>query len=153
MQILVTRGILVCAVAIGTLPLAGCGGCGGAAEPKPVNVQQTYTDMLTLGRAYFAYTQKNNRPPKKLDDLKSTVQPPEVDLQQITKSSDGTDFVIVWDVDYRKYPPDGMPIVIYEAQPNSEGFRFVSDTHNVTTYTEADFKSKAKFPEGHTPAS
>jgi hypothetical protein len=150
MRLLSSRGILACALAIVCLPLAGC---GGSAEPEPVNVQQTYTNMLTIGRAYFKYTQKNNRPPEKLDDLKSVVEPSNVNLEEISKSTNGIDFIIVWGVDYRKYPPDGMPIVIYEAQPNSEGFRFVSDTHNVTTFTEEDFKAKAKFPEGHTPAS
>ena len=99
--------------------------------------------------AYFDFAKKNNRGPQKLEDLKPFAQG--VDLQQSAKSADGTDFVIVWNVDFHKYPANAMPIVIYELMPH-EGIRFVSDTHQVSALSEADFK-KAKFPEGHTPAS
>jgi len=138
---------MACLIALGCLL---SNGCGGSKEPEPVNVQQTYANMRTVGMAYFEFTKKNNRPPKSLDDLKPFA--PGVDLTQVTKSSDGSDFVIVWGVDFRQYAaPATMPIVIYEAAPH-EGFRFVSDTHNVMTLSEADFK-KAMFPPGHSPAS
>lgn len=152
MPFLSKSGLTLCAMALACLLCMGCGGCGGTAEPTPVPLAKTYNDMKTLGVAYWQYNQKNKRPPQKLDDLKPFVDA-SINLEEMAKSSDRLDFVIVWGVDPQKYlnTPGGMPIIIYEAKSH-DGLRFVCKFNDVEPLSEEDFK-KSKFPEGHTPAT
>ncbi len=136
-----------CAAALCGLMFVGC----GESEPVAVAIPQTYNNMKTLGAAYIQATQKNNRPPQKLEDLRPFVHP-SINLEQIAHSeNDNQDFVIVWGVDFRTAGQQGgMPIVIYE-RTGLNGERYVCQFNDVQIFNEEQFKA-AKFPDGHTPS-
>jgi len=144
---LVFRSLLIGSLATLLIVASGC----GSNEPVEIKIPQTYNNMKTLGAAYLISTQKHDKPPKQLSDLRPYVAA-EIDLAQISKSeNDGEDFVIVWGVDYRSSQNEKgtYPIVIYEKK-GKEGFRFVCQFNDVLELDEAQFKA-AYFPPGHVP--
>ena len=85
-------------------------------------IDQPALDRLAiLGEAYLQATQKLDRGPKGLDELKPHVAPPHQLDDLLISPHDGKPYVLVWNIDPRQPPlPETPPLIAYE-QAGSNG--------------------------------
>ena len=141
-------GTGVLCIALGGLLLA-VPGCGGRSVTEVKAQGEAGENLNVIAKAYVAATEKNNRPPASVEELKPFL-PPGVDQDSLFRSPrDGEPFVIIWGAD----PRTGMdlkPLVIGYEKQGSGGDRFVFTAMGVMQMAGDDF-AQAKFPPGHQP--
>jgi hypothetical protein len=93
-------------------------GCSGTAPP----IDQPALDRLSvLGEAYLQATQKLNRGPRNLDELRAHVATPHQLDELLASPHDGQPYVIVWNIDPRQPPATEVPPLIAYEQTGKGG--------------------------------
>jgi hypothetical protein len=77
--------------------------------------------LSILGEAYLQATQKLDRGPRSLEELKPQVAPPHELADLLTSPHDGKPYVIVWNIDPRQPPATEVPPLIAYEQAGKDG--------------------------------
>lgn len=117
-------------------------GCNRAAVGK---ADKTYDKLSQIGEAYMSATDKLNRAPAKIDDLRPHLENFGEVAEILRSDNDGEEFVILWGVDHRIHQP--YPVTAYE-KAGKNGKRYVLRVRHVIEMTDEEL-SKAPFPAGH----
>lgn len=93
----------------------------GCARSAPRMDQPAIDRLSILGEAYLQATQRLNRGPRNLDELKAQIAPPHELTDLLTSPHDGQLYVIVWNIDPRKPPVTEIPPLIAYEQAGRDG--------------------------------
>jgi hypothetical protein len=93
----------------------------GCAKTAPAIDQPALDRLAVLGEAYLHATQKLDRGPKSVDELKPHIAPPHQLEELLTSPHDGKPYVMVWNIDPRQPPLTEMPPLIAYEQVGRNG--------------------------------
>ena len=133
---------------VGVLALEGCSKTGKVEAP----LNPTEENLQKIGKAHVQSCYRLGRPPKDIEELKPSFEG-EFSNDLLRSPNDGEDFVIIWNIDFNKLPPnenDPFTVGAYEKR-GTGGKRYVLRfPTSVVRLTDEEF-SKAVFPPGHAP--
>jgi hypothetical protein len=131
-----SRGIVVLVFALAGLTVGGCYGGSGRASSKDTE------NLTSIRKAYMAATNRLGRPPKNLEELKSSLNVEGNADELLVSPNDGLPYVIVFGADPRKY------VIAYE-QKGVDGVRMVVDQTQLPKRIENDRFDILTFPPGY----
>jgi hypothetical protein len=131
-----SRGIVVLVFALAGLAVGGCYGGSGPASSKDTE------NLTSIRKAYMAATNRLGRPPKNLEELKSSLSVEGNADELLVSPNDGLPYVIVFGADPRKY------VIAYE-QKGVDGVRMVVDQTQLPKRIENDRFDILTFPPGY----
>jgi hypothetical protein len=124
-------------------------GCARTEAP----MDQPAIDRLSLlGEAYLQTTQKLNRGPRNIDELRQHVPSPHQLANLLTSPHDGQPYVIVWNIDPRQPPLTETPPLLAYEKDGKDGQYDVLTTMGVVRISRQELaKHLASTPGARTP--
>jgi len=138
---------LLFASAILPLCLASTGCGGGRSEADNAGVAGEADKLNAIQSAYFAFVDKNRRPPNSAEELEKYFAS-DVDTATVyTSDRDKQPYVIFWGADFRKHS-GATPFVIAHEKEGSGGVRMVFTGYGVMEMSEEQMQTGVSYPPG-----